>query len=160
MSAKYGQLKAYRDRMQKLLDDMPEIIGKLAVGEGVYAVKQAKSLATERGVVNVGNYRRQFKADEKASVAGKRFWVKFYNNADYALFLEYGFRSHFVPGHWEGKSFVYQRGDPAGGMYVGPPGGYVPGHHVHRDATRRTKQTGEARLKRKFTVILKRYLEG
>ena len=81
-------------------------------------------------------------------------------NNGYAKPLEYGFRSHFVPGHWEGNSFKYQRNDPDGGMYVGPAGGYVRGHFTLRRAIRRTKTTQAARLNRKMDRIIRQRMNG
>ena len=77
----------------------------------------------------------------------------------YAKHLEYGFRSHFVPGYWAGHTFVYQPGFP-GGMYVGPYNGFVNGHFTLRRAIRRTKQTQDARLNRKFNAILNQRING
>lgn len=155
MSAEYKELIAFRNALQEIRDDMPKIMDKLVVGEGVYAAGQAKKIATDQKVVNLGEYRRSFHADEKAQRSGDWYRISFFNNADYAKHLEYGFRSHFVPGHWEGKTFVYNPGDPEGGMYVGPRGGYVNGHFVFRLAVRRTKDTKDARLKRKLNKELR-----
>lgn len=56
-----------------------------------------------------------------------------------------------VPGHWEGNTFVYNRDDPEGGMFVGPKGGYVRGHFTMKRAAKRTKDTQQARVSRKIT---------
>ena len=91
---------------------------------------------------------------------GKKLQIDVYNNIKYASELEHGFRSHFVPGEWEGETFVYKEfkpgadDNPDGGMYVGPKGGFVKGHWVMKRAIRNTKATQDARLKRKIENIL------
>ena len=148
MSVDNSELMAFQNQIQALKDDIPEIMDSLAVGEGRYARDQARKICKEENIVNTGDYRRNFKSGTKAIRAGNSYKIDVFNNLDYAKPLEYGFRSHFVPGHWEGNSFKYQRNDPDGGMYVGPAGGYVRGHFTLRRAIRRTKTTQAARLNR------------
>lgn len=154
MSMDNSELMAFQAQLQALENDIPEIMDQLAVGEGRYARDQARKICKEEGIVNTGNYRRNFKSGTKAIRAGRSYKIDVFNNLDYAKPLEYGFRSHFVPGHWEGSSFVYAKNDPEGGMYVGPPGGYVRGHFTLLRAVKRTKQNQAARLNRKMDRII------
>lgn len=78
-------------------------------------------------------------------------WIR--EVAVYAKPLEYGFRGHFVPGHWDGKSFVYQPKDPQGGMFVHS---LIPGHYTLERAVNATKRTQNARLQRRFEQELKK----
>lgn len=155
MSVDNSELVASQNRLQALENDIPEIMDQLAVGEGRYACDQARKICKEEGIVNTGDYRRNFKSGTKAIRAGRAYKIDVFNNLDYAKPLEYGFRSHFVPGHWEGSSFVYQKNDPEGGMFVGPPGGFVRGHFTLLRAVKRTKTTQAARLNRKMDRIIK-----
>lgn len=155
MSVDNSELMAFQAQLQALENDIPEIMDQLAVGEGRYARDQARKICKEEGIVNTGNYRRNFKSGTKAIRAGRSYKIDVFNNLDYAKPLEYGFRSHFVPGHWEGSSFVYQKNDPEGGMFVGPPGGFVRGHFTLLRAVKRTKTTQAARLNRKMDRIIK-----
>mgnify|MGYP001052047475 FL=1 len=155
MSVDNSELVAFQAQLQALENDIPEIMDQLAVGEGRYARDQARKICKEESIVNTGNYRRNFKSGTKAIRAGRSYKIDVFNNLDYAKPLEYGFRSHFVPGHWEGSSFVYQRNDPEGGMFVGPPGGFVRGHFTLLRAVKRTKTTQAARLNRKMDRIIK-----
>ena len=155
MSVDNSELVAFQAQLQALENDIPEILDQLAVGEGRYARDQARKICKEESIVNTGNYRRNFKSGTKAIRAGRSYKIDVFNNLDYAKPLEYGFRSHFVPGHWEGSSFVYQRNDPEGGMFVGPPGGFVRGHFTLLRAMKRTKTTQAARLNRKMDRIIK-----
>lgn len=171
MSVDFSELSAFRERVEKLRSEIPAIMEQLVVGEGVYAVRQARLICKEDGVVNNGTYRMNFHAGSSALMdpgrseydgsgvrrSGNAYKIDVYNNLDYAKHLEYGFRSHFVPGYWEGHTFVYQPGFP-GGMYVGPYNGFVGGHFTLRRAVRRTKQTQDARLKRKMDKIIKERL--
>ncbi len=155
MSVDNSELVAFQAQLQALENDIPEIMDQLAVGEGRYARDQARKICKEEGIVNTGDYRRNFKSGTKAIRAGRAHKIDVFNNLDYSKPLEYGFRSHFVPGHWEGSSFVYQKNDPEGGMYVGPPGGFVRGHFTLLRAVKRTKTTQAARLNRKMDRIIK-----
>ena len=154
MSVDNSELVAFQNQLQALENDIPEIMDQLAVGEGRYARDQARKICKEEGIVNTGDYRRNFKSGTKAIRAGRAYKIDAFNNLDYAKPLEYGFRSHFVPGHWEGSSFVYQKNDPEGGMFVGPPGGFVRGHFTLLSAVKRTKTTQAARLNRKMDRII------
>ena len=155
MSVDNSELVTFQNQLQALENDIPEIMDQLAVGEGRYARDQARKICKEEGIVNTGDYRRNFKSGTKAIRAGRAYKIDVFNNLDYAKPLEYGFRSHFVPGHWEGSSFVYQKNDPEGGMFVGSPGGFVRGHFTLLRAVKRTKTTQAARLNRKMDRIIK-----
>lgn len=174
MSVDFSEISEMRKRMEALADDMPKIMEQLVIGEGVYAVTQARRICKEEGIVNNGTYRMNFHTGNRASAPsisaeaydgkrirqkGSNYFIDVYNNLDYAQHLEHGFRSHFVPGYWQGHTFVYQPGFP-GGMYVGPYNGFVPGHFVLRRAIRRTKLTSDARIQRKFDSILNQRING
>ena len=174
MSVDFSEITEMRKRMEALAGEMPEIMEQLVIGEGVYAVGQARRICKEEGIVNNGTYRMSFHAGNKALAlgadervydggrvrrSGDRYSIDVYNALDYAKHLEYGFRSHFVPGYWAGSTFVYQPGYP-GGMYVGPYNGFVEGHFTLRRAVRRTEQTQAARLTRKLEALLDRRING
>lgn len=165
----------YEKALKKLKKDMPDVMNRLALREASFAVKRAVYYTTsdEPDSVNTGQYRWSFfygkrgrirvpregedRGDgSRARKRGKRYKIDVYNSAAHAIHIEYGFRSHFVPGHWEGKSFVYQPGDPEGGMYVGPPGGVVRGKFHLKRAMEDQKKTQNARTNRLFQKELKR----
>lgn len=121
MSVDFSGITEMRKRMEALADDMPKIMEQLVIGEGVYAVGQARRICKEDGIVNNGTYRMNFHAGDKALSLGANekaydggkirrsgplYSIDVYNNLDYAKHLEYGFRSHFVPGYWAGHTFV------------------------------------------------------
>ncbi len=145
------ELTQLRDRLARV--DSASIMDRLVVGEGINARDNARRICKREKIVNTGAYRRGFMSGTAAIREGNRYKIDVYNNTDYAKHLEYGFRSHFVPGHWEGNTFVYKRGSKTG-MYVGPKGGYVPGHYTLRRALLETKRTQDARLQRKLLKYL------
>lgn len=155
MAVDRRELALFTAKLKEVKKDVPEILSKIAVGEGQYAVKQARLICKTDApdIVNTGEYRRSWQSDDTARRAGQSYIVRFYNPLDYAKPLEHGFRSHFVPGYWDGNSFVYQPGFP-GGMYVGPPGGFVRGHFTMKRAVKRTLDTQQARVTRKFDAEL------
>lgn len=152
MSVDKRELEAWSKALKGLADDSEAFMMKAAGQEAQYAVRQARKLATEKGKVNTGMYRRSFQGSTGRK-QGKSYIADFFNPLDYALHLEYGFRSHFVPGEWQGRSFVYGQGK--GGMYVGPPGGFVPGTFIFRLATERTRKTQAQRISNKISAWIR-----
>ena len=172
MSVDTRGLLAFQKQLEALREDIPEIMNQLIIGEGVYAVKQARYICKQEKISrsekeSTGAYRNNFHAGDKALMfdgkdqydgakpkrSGTRYRIDFYNNLNYAKPLEHGFRGHFVPGKWEGKTFVYEKGAKEG-MYVP----FHRGHFTLKRAKRRTENTQEARLKRKINAILKERL--
>ena len=171
MSFDFKELEKFRDNLEALKEDAPEIIEELVVGEGVYAVGQARRICKAEGIVDTGAYRMNWHTGNRANnpgasrmehdgskprQSGKTYQIDVYNNLDYAKHLEYGFRSHYVPPqHLSGK---YKKKFPKG-FYVGPPGGYVKGKFVLKRAINRTETTQTARLSRKWNRKVKEYTE-
>lgn len=162
MSVDKRGLEQLQHTLEQIRRDMPDFMDQLVVQEGEVAVREAKSICTEDHISpsekgSTGDYRKNWACDKKAQRAGRIYRVGIFNNLVYAKHLEYGFRGHFVPGHWEGNSFVYNPGDPKGGMYVP----YQRGRFVLKRAMHRVKVTQEARLQRKTDKWLEGYhLEG
>lgn len=160
MSVNNSEMIAFQKVLEALQNDIPEIMDRIVVQEGEYAVKQARKICKEEGIVNQGTYRRNFKCGTKAIRAGRAYKIDVYNNLDYAEHLEYGFRAHFVPGHWEGSSFVYQKNDPKGGMVMPGkktcPSGYYKGHYTLKRAIDNTKRSQDRRIERKYLQELKK----
>lgn len=185
MSFDFRQLEQFRDNLEAMKKDAPKIIEELAVGEGVYAVKQARTICKNDKIVDTGQYRMNWHTGDRARPAetygrehdgskprksGKTYVIDIYNNADYAKHLEYGFRSHWVPAKYLGARFMakyYAQATAKGvkfkefpqGVYVGPPGGYVKGKFVLKRAIKRTEAGQQARLTRKWNAKVKEYTE-
>lgn len=98
MGVRKDDLTQYIQQLETLKADIPAIMSKIAAGEGAYAVKQARLICKNDNVIGAGAYRRNWQSDKAAKRSGRRYIVRFYNPLDYASHLEYGFRSHFVPG--------------------------------------------------------------
>ena len=175
MSVNNKELVALERKLARLGKDISPEIEQIIIAEGVYAAGRAKAIATsESGLHNTGDYKNNMHAGNKAITyngsadydgsrprkSGNSYRIDLYNNLDYASHLEYGFRAHFVPGHWEGRSFVYQRGDKEGGMFVGKPGQVIRGHHAITRAAKDTKATQGARITRKLNEILEKHMGG
>lgn len=152
MGVNHDGLISLQKELEQLQADIPEIMDKIVVGEGMYARDQARKICTEDHIVNTGNYRRNFKSGTKAIRAGIHYKIDVYNNLDYAGHLEHGFRGHWVPGYWDGNSFVYVKGYKDGGMYVR----FTPGHYTLKRAIERTKRQQNARVELKYVAEIKR----
>lgn len=152
MAVDHSDLIAFQKELEALQNDIPEIMDRIVVQEGMYARDQARKICKEDGIVNTGNYRRNFKSGTKAIRAGNVYKIDVYNNLDYAGHLENGFRGHWVPGYWDGNSFVYVKGYREGGIYVK----FTPGHYTLKRAIDNTKKSQDRRIERKYLQELKR----
>lgn len=150
----YRELKEFKKKLEKAKDGLPDKLGEMAVAEGVKFVKEAQRIVDNERIYASRNYKRSFHSDDTAKVEGNKITVGVGNLANYASFVEKGFRSHFVPGYWQGNVFVYDR-NAKGGMYVGPYKGVFEGRWVVKRALHTISLTQNARLKRK----IKRYIE-
>lgn len=146
------EMIAWGNALKQLENDAPVIMDKIVVDEGRYARDQARKICTEDGIVNTGNYRRNFKSGTKSIRAGLAYKIDIFNNLDYAGHLEHGFRGHWVPGYWDGNSFVYVKGYKDGGMYVL----FTPGHYTLKRAIDNTKRSQNARISRKLNAEIKK----
>lgn len=181
-----GLLK-FKQALEDMEKDAPDIVSDLVVGEGVYAVKQARRICKMKKIKDTGSYRLNWHCGDKAVPAweseeipdgsppkksGTTYKIDVYNNLDYASHLEYGFRSHFVPIKYFNSSFVARymaknglKETPAG-IYVsgkkhnnGGPG-YVKGFYVLDEAMKKTELTQQKRLSHKWNKKVKEYLAG
>ena len=69
MSMEVSGLRQLRDNLERLKDKAPEVMEEILIGEGVYAVGQARKIVTNAGVVNTGAYRYNFRTGTKTRPA-------------------------------------------------------------------------------------------
>ncbi|ALA07353.1 hypothetical protein OSIRIS_12 [Brevibacillus phage Osiris] len=95
----------------------------------------------------------------KIEKRGNNYMVEIFSNLDYASFVEYGFRSHWVPGRWEGNQFVY---DPAAktGMQVGEKGGWVEGRFMMTISMKEIEKELPRYLEKRQTELLNDIMNG
>ena len=119
-------LTKFRDVLQKALEEgeIDQFIRKTIH----YIANRALGKIKKRTPVHDGLLRRNWKLGEITKTADG-YLIEIYNNTHYASFVENGFRSHWVPGRWEGNIFVY---DPSAkeGMQVGKRNGWVQGRFM------------------------------
>jgi hypothetical protein len=122
----FSELRRLAGAFNKALDD--RVIERFMRDFLLEMAFRAERKIKKRTPVNTGHLRENWKVG-RVERHGNALVVEIYNPVDYASFVEYGFRSHWVPGYWKGKSFVY---DPNAetGMYVGPKDGWVPGRFM------------------------------
>lgn len=170
MSFDYKDLRKFQKNLENLKKNAPAVVEALTISEGLYAVKQARTITRDEKLADTGTYLRNWHTGNSETPAhegkeydgqpvrkkGDTYTVDVYNNIDYAKHLEFGFRSHYVPPQY--LSSYYRKRFPKG-MYVGTPGGYVEGHYVLRRAIRQTKVTQKARLTREWDKKIKAYIE-
>lgn len=116
----------WRDAFQQVLDDGE--IDKFVRQSLHYIANRALDKIIKRTPVNIGTLRRNWKLGPITETSDG-YMIEVYNNTEYASFVENGFRSHWVPGHWEGNIFVYEPGAKEG-MQVGKRNGWVTGRFM------------------------------
>jgi len=146
-------IKKLRDKFQnviqtKMIDsfikELLEDLANLVIGK-----------TKRRTPSNTGNLRRNWKMG-KVIKSGEGFYIEIFNDTDYASFVESGFRSHFVPGHWEGNVFVYSPNEKGSGMYVGPKGGWVEGKFMLKISMKEVENLMPAILdKKSYELFMK-----
>lgn len=111
-----------------------------------------------------GQLRRLWKVG-KIERRGNSYVVEIFNNLEYASFVENGFRAHWVPGYWQGKTFVYDRdykppkGQP-GGMQVGPKGGWVEGKFMMAISMKEIERSLPGYLEKRQNELVNQIMNG
>ncbi|MED3799953.1 MULTISPECIES: HK97 gp10 family phage protein [Lysinibacillus] len=90
---------------------------------------------------------------------GHIYEIEVFNDEEYAEFVENGFKSHWVPGYWEGNQFVYDK-DAKTGMQVGTPGGFVQGRFMLKLSEQELEREMDRFLQRKQEGFLRALLGG
>lgn len=152
----FKEIEKFRKSFEQLQKDMPSIISRYAVAEGVYFVRKAKEATNNKKKVATSNYLRSWGSDKKPYISGNTYIIGVGNTADYALYLEKGFRAHFVPGRWINKRFVYDKEAKTGMFVGGKKGNVVRGNWIMLLAKKQTEQTQEKRLKSKCLSELRK----
>jgi hypothetical protein len=111
-----------------------------------------------RTSVNTGDLRRKWMVG-KVEKHGNSYVVEIYNNLDYASFIEYGFRSHFVPGEWQGNQFQYIPGHDEG-MWVGGKSPWVPGKFMMTISMKEMEREFPKFLERRQLKLLNQIMTG
>lgn len=150
MGAEYGQLVRFAENIRSAAAGMTELKRQLIVGEGVYAVKQAKKICKDEDIIDTGNYRRSFHTDPAPVVTPQNARIDVHNGADYASHLEYG---HLVVSRGGGSLHARRRAAMLGGRFV-------RGKYVLTRAIQRTKETQAHRISRKLEAYLRRCFEN
>lgn len=132
MSMEVSGLRQLRDNLERLKDKAPEVMEEILIGEGVYAVGQARKIVTNAGVVNTGAYRYNFHTGTKTRPAyssarmhdgskprkqGKTWIIDVYNNLDYAAFWRWASAPTLSPDTGRGKPLSMSRAFPGECMW-------------------------------------------
>ena len=174
MRVDFKNIKQYKKNLEDIKKDFPKYLGKMAVAEGNKFVREAVRITDDEKIYASKTYERSFHSDNTAQISNGKTTVGIGNYANYSGYIEKGFRSHFVPGYWRGRVFVY---DPTSkkGMIVGSytiketrckngkmfkravPTGTVRGKWVFKRAIEKIKLTQRERFERKINYYIKRY---
>ena len=96
----------YAEKLKKVQADVPAIFKKVAGKAAIKFVNTAKKLTDDEGLVDTGNYRRNWNA-QRIEPQVDTYGVFCQNSADYASHLEYGHKLKNGK-MWKGR-FVGQR---------------------------------------------------
>lgn len=158
----FREFEQLAEAFQKALDDrvIERFIQEFITEIGMRVLRKVK----KRTPVNNGELRRMWKIGT-VERRGNSYVVEIFNNLEYSSFVEYGFRSHWVPGYWEGNTFVYdpgykpEKGEPAG-MYVGPKDGWVQGRFMMTISMKEIEAQMPKYLEKRQVELLKQIMNG
>ena len=89
MSKRYKNFQEFNKKLKKAEGLIPELFEKTAKKAGIMFVNNAKDETDKVGLVDTGNYKRNWTTD--IGTQANKYWiVKCYNPVEYASFLEYG----------------------------------------------------------------------
>lgn len=97
--------------------------------------------------------------------SGDEYSIEIFCPLEYASYVEYGFRAHWVPGYWSGDHFVYvpgykpPPGEPAG-MQVGPKNGWVEGRFMMTLSMKAIEKQLPKYLEKRQKQLLENLLKG
>ncbi|GIQ70760.1 HK97 gp10 family phage protein [Xylanibacillus composti] len=142
-------------------DVIDQFIRDFVMEIGMRALRKIKKLTQS----NASGQLRSMWQIGKVERQGDSYIVEIFNNLEYASFVEYGFRAHWVPGKWEGNVFRYipnykpPPGEP-GGMQVGPKGGWVEGRFMMSIGMKEIERELPTYLARRQKKLLEKLLRG
>lgn len=134
----FKEVKAMAKNIEKVMDEnviegfIQDFIKEMANRALRMIKKRAREMSA--GKSSTGALKDRWYVSEIKKV-GDEYSVEIYCPMEYASYVEYGFRSHFVPGYWSGDHFVYDRDykptseEPAG-MWVGKGKPWVEGKFI------------------------------
>ena len=79
----------YFKKLKELGEDVPKICKKIAKKGAIHFANEAKRITDNEGLVDTGNYKRNWSAEEKEPVKNT-YAIDCENSVDYASYLEYG----------------------------------------------------------------------
>jgi hypothetical protein len=150
--------------MEKIKDELPGELKKMAIAEGEHYVTVAQRKSPE----DTGMFKSEWRASPPRQ-AGNSLIVELYNNSAYAKHIEYGFRAHFVPLEYFSRKYQqkfiedYSKEDkngelkPPKGVIVGAEKGYVQGRFIMKYIKHDIKTTQTARLQEQMDAIAKEW---
>ncbi|EHQ92144.1 HK97 gp10 family phage protein [Desulfosporosinus youngiae] len=105
-SFRFEEFERLAQSFQKALDErvMERFIREFLSEMAMRSLRKIKM----RMLADHGDLRRKWQVGN-VTRTGDAYVIEIFNNLEYASFVEYGFRSHWVPGHWEGNKFIYDR---------------------------------------------------
>lgn len=149
------ELKKLGDNIKKTKGLIPKVIEESIVKEGRIFVDNAVKIVDRERIYASKLYQRSFFTDSKANITANKAEINMGNSVNYAGYIEKGFKSHFVPGYWHGRVFVYDN-NCSKGMYVGKGKKAVKGRYVTKRALQETEKVQSVRIKREIENFLKK----
>ncbi|MDU5141067.1 MAG: HK97 gp10 family phage protein [Paenibacillus dendritiformis] len=145
-----------RDRLQAMLDDniIEQFIRDFLTEMAHRAIRKIK----KRTPVDTGLLRNSWSIGTIVK-QGNAYVIEVYSDIEYAHFVEYGFHAHWVPGRWEGNTFVYDASAKTG-MQVGRKGGWVPGKFMLTISMKEMERELPRYLEKRQKRLLQQLLNG
>jgi len=152
----------YAKKLNKLMGDAPEVFKSVALWGAKYAEKTAKNITDKEGLVDSGNYRRNWFA-KRIEPQFDTYGIVLENNVEYASWMEDGYelkKDYFVPfdkmeGTPKTKALIakIKAKYPNAKGFIRKAGRYK-GHKVGRQALNDTEGTVLLRLREEIEILM------
>lgn len=149
----HSEFDKLKDKLGHAQAELDKFMREFLLEMAMRALRKTK----KRTPVGSGDLRRKWAVGDVVKV-GDCYQVEIYNPLEYASYVEYGFRAHFVPGYWSGNNFVYDRNSKEG-MYVGEKGGWVEGRFMATIGMKEIERSLPKYLEKRQAELLRRIFE-
>lgn len=110
----YSQLKRLQNKIEKFQKIDSDVLCRQIANE---LAQRLLKRVIELTPTKTGELRRSWTINEVIQIGNNEYQIEVTNSMEYASYVEYGHRQRpgrFIPGHWNGNQFIYQKGAKEG----------------------------------------------
>jgi hypothetical protein len=149
IKANFRELRDFGKTFETLPTLFDVWLKKFLLQMGLRALAQTKALTP----VDTGELRGRWEVSV-VKLNGSQLEIEIYNSLEYAEWIEDGHNQHrrWVPGHWEGSKFIYEKGNRTSGMALKEK--FIPGFHMAKISINKIDTEIPLRFRQEFEIFL------